>query len=207
MGRVLDANDDGGCFDKMVAAIKLVEESILIAFVQQVRAEAMSKHDDRLAASVPKKSRGHGQRQDKKPLSHSSLFLHEKSSGSMNEIKRRVCGKRCSESGNNTEDEQKKRKLLKRPNRTCFANIGSETPPDMPDEIRDSSFLTEDEKSKLKEQKENIPVTLMEPCGDESKMLLRQWNLKSSSTYVLTTLEESLGKNHQDHQGNSNTMT
>ncbi|KAF2287525.1 hypothetical protein GH714_001132 [Hevea brasiliensis] len=62
------------------------------------------------------------------------LFLHEKSFGSMNEIKRRVCGKRCSESGNNTEDEQKKRKLLKRPNRTCFANIGSETPPDMPDE-------------------------------------------------------------------------
>ncbi|KAF2287512.1 hypothetical protein GH714_001058 [Hevea brasiliensis] len=195
MGRVLDANDDGGCFDKMVAAIKLVEESILIAFVQQ----------------------------------------------------RRVCGKRCSESGNNTEDEQKKRKLLKRPNRTCFANIGSETPPDMPDEwwdkirtkggtdvklvimkqmfatdlnphhdrfsipfkqIRDSSFLTEDEKSKLKEQKENIPVTLMEPCGDESKMLLRQWNLKSSSTYVLTTSwKKVLERNHQDHQGNSNTMT
>ncbi|XP_058003626.1 B3 domain-containing protein At2g31420-like [Hevea brasiliensis] len=241
MGRVLDANDDGGCFDKMVAAIKLVEESILIAFVQQVRAEAMSKHDDRLAASVPKKSRGHGQCQDKKPLSHSSLFLHEKSSRSMNEIKRRVCGKRCSESGNNTEDEQKKRKLLKRPNRTCFANIGSETPPDMPDEswdkiqtkggtdvklvimkqmfatdlnphhdrfsipfkqIRDSNFLTEDEKSKLKEQKENIPVTLMEPCGDESKMLLRQWNLKSSSTYVLTTnWKKVLERNHQGSSG------
>ncbi|KAF2287536.1 hypothetical protein GH714_001213 [Hevea brasiliensis] len=189
MGRVLDANDDVGCFDKMVAAIKSVEESILIAFVQQ----------------------------------------------------RRVCGKRCSESGNNNEDEQKKRKLLKRPNRTCFANIGSETPPDMPDEwwdkirtkggtdvklvimkqmfatdlnphhdrfsipfkqIRDSSFLTEDEKSKLKEQKENIPVTLMEPCGDESKMLLRQWNLKSSSTYVLTSSwKKVLERNHQGSSG------
>ncbi|KAF2324041.1 hypothetical protein GH714_006348 [Hevea brasiliensis] len=178
----------------MVAAIKLVEESILIAFVQQARAEAMSKHDDRLAASMPKKSRGHGQRQDKKPLSHLSLFLHEKSSGSMNEIKRRVCGKRCSESGNNTEDEQKKRKLLKRPNRTCFANIGSETPPDVP--------MSEDEKSKLKEQKENIPVTLMEPCGDESKMLLRQWNLKSSSTYVLTSSwKKVLERNHQGSSG------
>ncbi|KAF2292382.1 hypothetical protein GH714_021651 [Hevea brasiliensis] len=61
-------------------------------------------------------------------------------------------------------------------------------------QIRDSSFLTEDEKSKLKEQKENIPITLMEPCGDESKMLLRQWNLKSSSTYVLHLVEESLRK-------------
>ncbi|KAJ9179996.1 hypothetical protein P3X46_008305 [Hevea brasiliensis] len=169
------------------------------------------------------------------------LFLHEKSFGSMNEIKRRVCGKRCSESGNNTEDEQKKRKLLKRPNRTCFANIGSETPPDVPDEwwdkirtkggtdvklvimkqmfttdlnphhdrfsipfkqIRDSNFLTEDEKSKLKEQKENIPVTLMEPCGDESKMLLRQWNLKSSSTYVLTSSwKKVLERNHQGSSG------
>ncbi|XP_058003627.1 B3 domain-containing protein At2g31420-like [Hevea brasiliensis] len=159
----------------------------------------------------------------------------------MNEIKRRVCGKRCSESGNNTEDEQKKRKLLKRPNRTCFANIGSETPPDVPDEwwdkirtkggtdvklvimkqmfttdlnphhdrfsipfkqIRDSNFLTEDEKSKLKEQKENIPVTLMEPCGDESKMLLRQWNLKSSSTYVLTSSwKKVLERNHQGSSG------
>ncbi|KAF2321159.1 hypothetical protein GH714_034826 [Hevea brasiliensis] len=122
----------------MVDAIKLVEESILTAFVQHVRAEAMSKHDDRLTTSVPKKSRGHRQRQDKKPPSPSFLFLHEKSYWSMNEIKRR---------------------------------------------IEDSSFLTEDEKSKLKEQKENIPVTLMEPCGDESKILLRQWNLKSSSTY------------------------
>ncbi|KAJ9128945.1 hypothetical protein P3X46_034302 [Hevea brasiliensis] len=65
-------------------------------------------------------------------------------------------------------------------------------------QIRDSIFLTEDEKSKLKEQKENIPVTLMEPCGDESKILLRQWNLKSSSTYVLTSSwKKVLERNHQ----------
>ncbi|KAF2321056.1 hypothetical protein GH714_033299 [Hevea brasiliensis] len=216
MGRVLDANDD-------------------------VRLEAMSKHDDRLAASMPKKSQGHGQCQDKKPLSHSYLFLHEKSSWSMNEIKRRVCGKQCTKSGNSIKDEQKKMKLLKRPNGTYVAKFGSETPPDMPDErwdkirtkggtdvklvimkqmfatdlnpqrdrfsipfkqIRDSSFLTEDEKSKLKEQKENIPVTLMKPCGDESKMLLRQWNSKSSSTYVLTSSwNKVLERNNQGSLG------
>ncbi|KAF2321156.1 hypothetical protein GH714_034781 [Hevea brasiliensis] len=69
----------------------------------------------------------------------------------------------------------------------------------------DSSFLTEDEKSKLKEQKENIPVTLMEPCGDESKILLRQWNLKSSSTYVLTSSWKKSWKGIiRDHHGNSN---
>ncbi|KAF2321161.1 hypothetical protein GH714_034854 [Hevea brasiliensis] len=69
-------------------------------------------------------------------------------------------------------------------------------------QIRDSSFLIEDEKSKLKEQKENIPVTLMEPYGDESKMLLRQWNLKSSSTYVLTSSwNKVLERNHQGPSG------
>ncbi|XP_058002644.1 bifunctional TH2 protein, mitochondrial isoform X3 [Hevea brasiliensis] len=92
MGRVLDA-DDGGFFDRMVAAIKLVDESILTAFMQKVRAEAIIKHDDRLAAYVPKKSRGHRQRLDIKPHSHSSLFLHVKSSRSMNENKKRVSGK------------------------------------------------------------------------------------------------------------------
>ncbi|KAF2292381.1 hypothetical protein GH714_021643 [Hevea brasiliensis] len=219
MDRVLDTDGDGGCFDRTVAAIKLLEESVLTAFVQQVRAEAMSKHDDRLAAYVPKKSRGHGQRVNKKPHSQSSLFHHVKSSGSVNENKnkKRVGGKRCFESVNSNEDQQKKRKLLKRPRPDIinFANFGPETPPDMLDEwwdkirtkggtdvklvimkqmfatdlnphhdrfsipfkqIRDSSFLTEDEKSKLKEQKENIPITLMEPCGDESKMLLRRRN-------------------------------
>ncbi|KAF2287530.1 hypothetical protein GH714_001162 [Hevea brasiliensis] len=141
MGRVLDA-DDGGYFDRMVAAIKLVDESILTAFMQQVRAKVIIKLDDRLAAYVPKKSRGYGQRLDKKPHSHSSLFLHVKSSGSMNE-------------------EREK----------------------------------EDEKRKLKEPKEKMPVTLMEPCGSESKMWLRQWNLKSSSTYVLTSSWKKVNNN------------
>ncbi|KAF2292383.1 hypothetical protein GH714_021680 [Hevea brasiliensis] len=120
MPRILDI-DDNGCFDRMVAAIKLMEENILTAFVQQVRAKAKSKHYDRLAAPVPKKRKAHGEREDKKII------------------------------------------------------------------IKDSSFPTEDEESKLKEQKENIPITLMEPCGNESKMLLRQWKLESSSTYVLTS--------------------
>ncbi|KAF2321158.1 hypothetical protein GH714_034824 [Hevea brasiliensis] len=140
MGRFLDA-DIGGCFDRIVAAIKLVEENIMNAFVQQVRAEAMIKHDDRLVAYVPKKSRGHG------------LFLHVKSSRSMNGNKKR---------------------------------------------IRDFSFLTEDEKRKLKEPKEKILVTLVEPCGSESEMWLKQWNLKSSSTYVLTSSwKKVLERNHQ----------
>ncbi|KAF2321168.1 hypothetical protein GH714_034893 [Hevea brasiliensis] len=168
MGRVLDA-DDGGCFDRMVAAIKLVEESILTAFVQQVRAEAMIKHDDRLAAYVPKKSRGHGQRVDKKPHSHSSLFLHVKSSG----------GARAR-------------------TRTRKGLVAS----DAFKVIRDFSFLTNDEKRKLKEPKEKIPVTLMEPCGSESEMWLRQWNLKSSSTYVLTSSwKKVLERNHQGSLG------
>ncbi|KAF2292378.1 hypothetical protein GH714_021586 [Hevea brasiliensis] len=225
----------------MFAAIKLLEESILTAFVEQVRDEAMSKHDDRLAAYVPKKSRGHGQRVDKKPHSQSSLFHHVKSSGSVdkNKNKKRAGGKRCFQTVNSNEDQQKKRKLLKRPrpDRIIFANFGLETPTDMPEEwwpkiqakggidvklviikqmfatdlnahhdrfsipfrqIRDSSFLTEDEKRKLKEPKEKIPVTLMEPCGSESKMWLRQWNLNSSSTYVLTSSwKKVLERNHQ----------
>ncbi|KAF2287523.1 hypothetical protein GH714_001120 [Hevea brasiliensis] len=184
-----------------------------------VRAEAIIKHDDRLVAYVPKKSRGHRQRLDIKPHSHSSLSLHVKSSGSMNENKKRVSGKRCFRSGNSNEDEHKKKKLLRRPrpDRINFANFGLETPTDMPEEwwhksqakggidvklaimkqmfatdlsthhncfsiplkqIRDFSFLTEDEKRKLKEPKEKMRVTLMEPCGSESKMWLRQWNLK-----------------------------
>ncbi|KAJ9159570.1 hypothetical protein P3X46_025072 [Hevea brasiliensis] len=203
----------------------------------------MIKHDDRLAAYVPKKSRGPGQLVDKKPHSHSSLFLHVKSSGSMNENKKRVSGKRCFQSGNSNEDEQKKKKLLKRPrpDRINFANFSLKTPTDMPEEwwhkiqakggidvklvimkqmfatdlnthhdrfsipfkqIRDFNFLTEDEKRKLKELKEKIPVTLMEPCGSESEMWLRQWNLKSSSTYVLTSSwKKVLERNHQGSSG------
>ncbi|KAF2321162.1 hypothetical protein GH714_034864 [Hevea brasiliensis] len=177
MGRVLDA-DDGGCFDRMVAAIKLVEESILTAFVQQVRAEAMIKHDDRLAAYVPKKSRGHGQRVDKKPHSHSSLFLHVKSSGSK------------------SENENKKRMFA------TDLNTHHDRFSIPFKQIRDFSFLTNDEKRKLKEPKEKIPVTLMEPCGSESEMWLRQWNLKSSSTYVLTSSwKKVLERNHQGSLG------
>ncbi|XP_021678627.2 B3 domain-containing protein At2g31420-like [Hevea brasiliensis] len=247
MGRVLDA-DDGGCFDRMVAAIKLMEESILTTFMQQVRAEAMIKHDDRLAAYVPKKSRGHGQHVDKKPHSHSSLLLHVKSFGSKsgNENKKRVSGKRCFQSGSSNEDEQKKKEIAEETKayRINFANFGLKTPTDMPEEwwhkiqarggidvklvimkqmfatdlnthhnrfsipfkqIRDFSFLTEDEKRELKEPKEKIPVTLMEPCGSESEMLLRQWNLKSSSTYVLTSSWKKVLE--RNHQGSSNKIT
>ncbi|KAF2287516.1 hypothetical protein GH714_001107 [Hevea brasiliensis] len=207
MGRVLDANDDGGCFDKMVAAIKLVEESILIAFVQQVRAEAMSKHDDRLAASVPKKSRGHGQRQDKKPLSHFSLSLHEKSSGSMNEIKGRTPPDMPDEWWDKirTKGGTDVKLVIMKQMFATDSNPHHDRFSIPFKQIRDSSFFTEDEKSKLKEQKENILVTLMEPCGDESKMLLRQWNLKSSSTYVLTSSWKKVLE--RNHQGNSNTVT
>ncbi|KAF2292377.1 hypothetical protein GH714_021574 [Hevea brasiliensis] len=141
MDRALDTDDDGGCFDRMIAAIKLLEETILTTFMQQVRAKAMSKHDDQLAAYVPKKSRGHGQRIDKKPHSQSSFFHHVKSSGSMNENKERVGGKRCFQSAD-----------------------------------KRFQFSYRDEE-KLKEPKEKIQVTLMEPCGFESKMWLRQWNL------------------------------
>ncbi|KAF2306022.1 hypothetical protein GH714_009469 [Hevea brasiliensis] len=172
---------DGGC--DQVSGRKYSD-----CFYAQVRAEAMIKHDDRLAPYVPKKSRGHGQRIDKKPHSHSSLFLHVKSSGSKseNENKKRVSGKRCFQSGSSNEDEQKKKKLLKRPrpDRINFVNFCLKTPTDMLEEwwhkiqakggidvklIRDFSFLAEDEKRKLKEPKEKIPVTLMEPCGSKSK--------------------------------------
>ncbi|XP_021624433.1 putative B3 domain-containing protein At2g27410 [Manihot esculenta] len=49
-----------------------------------------------------------------------------------------------------------------------------------------NEFLTEDEKTKLIEQK-SITVKLMEPCGSESELYLRQWNLKNTSCYALTT--------------------
>ncbi|XP_057998001.1 putative B3 domain-containing protein At2g27410 [Hevea brasiliensis] len=75
-------------------------------------------------------------------------------------------------------------------------------------QIRDFSFLIEDEKRKLKEPKEKIPVTLMELCGSESEMWLRQWNLKSSSTYVLTSSwKKVLERNHRGSSGSSNKMT
>ncbi|KAF2287526.1 hypothetical protein GH714_001139 [Hevea brasiliensis] len=164
---------------------------------------------DLIRSAFSSEKQGHGQRIDKKPHSHSSLFLHVKSSRSMNENKKRVSGKRCFRSGNSNEDEHKKKKLLKRPrpDRINFANFGLKTPTDMLEEwwhkiqakggidvklvimkqmfatdlnthhdrfsipfkqIRDFSFLAEDEKRKLKEPKEKIPVTLMEPCGSKS---------------------------------------
>lgn len=49
-----------------------------------------------------------------------------------------------------------------------------------------NEFLTEDEKIKLNQQ-EIIAVKLMEPCGNVSEMYLRQWNLRSTSFYALTT--------------------
>ncbi|KAF2321160.1 hypothetical protein GH714_034833 [Hevea brasiliensis] len=203
MGTVLDA-DIGGCFDRMVAAIKLVEESILTAFVQQVRAEAMIKHDDRLAAYVPKKSRGHGQRVDKKPHSHSSLFLHVKSSGSMNENKKRTPTDMPEEWWHKIQAKggiDVKLVIMKQMFATDL-NTHHDRFSIPLKQIRDFIFLTEDEKRKLKEPKEKISVTLMEPCGSESEMWLRQWNLKSGSTYLLTSSwKKVLGRNHQGSSG------
>ncbi|KAF2287535.1 hypothetical protein GH714_006324 [Hevea brasiliensis] len=206
MGRVVDA-DDGGFFDRMVAAIKLVDESILTAFMQKVRAEAIIKHDDRLAAYVPKKSRGHRQRLDIKPHSHSSLFLHVKSSRSMNENKKRTPTDMPEEWWHKIQAKggiDVKLVIMKQmfasdlsTHHDCFSIPFKQ--------IRDFSFLTEDEKRKLKEPKEKMPVTLMEPCGSESKMWLRQWNLKSSSTYVLTSSWKKVIE--RNHKGSSNKTT
>ncbi|KAF2287529.1 hypothetical protein GH714_001159 [Hevea brasiliensis] len=143
-----------------------------------VRAEAIIKHDDRLFAYVPKKSRGHRQRLDIKPHSHSSLSLHVKSSGSMNENKKRTPTDMPEEWWHKIQAKGIDVKLAMKQmfatdlstHHNCFSIPFKQ--------IRDFSFLTEDEKRKLKEPKEKMPVTLMEPCGSESKMWLRQWNLK-----------------------------
>ncbi|XP_058003621.1 putative B3 domain-containing protein At2g27410 [Hevea brasiliensis] len=135
--------------------------------MQQVRAEAIIKHDDRLVAYVPKKSRGHRQRLDIKPHSHSSLSLHVKSSGSMNENKKRTPTDMPEEWWHKIQAKggiDVKLAIMKQmfatdlsTHHNCFSIPFKQ--------IRDFSFLTEDEKRKLKEPKEKMPVTLMEPCG------------------------------------------
>ncbi|WCJ43704.1 hypothetical protein M5689_024428 [Euphorbia peplus] len=55
-------------------------------------------------------------------------------------------------------------------------------------QIRDAtlSFLTQDENTALANECE-MPVTLIEPCKYESDMILKRWDLTSSSSFVLRT--------------------
>ncbi|KAF2324047.1 hypothetical protein GH714_006363 [Hevea brasiliensis] len=144
-----------------------------------VRAEAIIKHDDRLVAYVPKKSRGHRQRLDIKPHSHSSLsscevfWEHEREQEKdTTDMPEEWWHKSQAKGGIDVKLAIMKQMFATdlSTHHNCFS---------IPlKQIRDFSFLTEDEKRKLKEPKEKMRVTLMEPCGSESKMWLRQWNLK-----------------------------
>ncbi|XP_058000419.1 putative B3 domain-containing protein At2g27410 [Hevea brasiliensis] len=60
-------------------------------------------------------------------------------------------------------------------------------------QIKNSDFLNEKEKKKLEKQ-ENISVTVMEPCGEESQLCLRKWNLAITSSYVLTSWNKVLAR-------------
>ncbi|KAJ9185767.1 hypothetical protein P3X46_005361 [Hevea brasiliensis] len=241
--------DDDGYFDRMVekakvesAAIKLLAEDIMFAFMQRLREETM-RSKDLLAAYVPKGRRGsHGVRRviniSRPPFfsSSSSLLAHVKASQSLIENKKK---KRSFESVNTTTEvhQQKKRKSLKktyskRPERLDFKKLHLDPPPDLSREwrakienkggidiklvimkqmfptdlnthhdrlsipfnqIKNSDFLNEKEKKKLEKQ-ENISVTVMEPCGEESQLCLRKWNLAITSSYVLTSWNKVLAR-------------
>ncbi|KAF2306967.1 hypothetical protein GH714_022882 [Hevea brasiliensis] len=59
-------------------------------------------------------------------------------------------------------------------------------------QIKNSDFLNEKEK-KLEKQ-ENISVTVMEPCREESQLCLRKWNLAITCSYVLTNWNKVLAR-------------
>ncbi|KDP23740.1 hypothetical protein JCGZ_23573 [Jatropha curcas] len=208
--------DDGGSFEKLVEEIrqeegdeanvmKRLEFIIVTKFMQKIREEAtnVSFKKDVLDAFVPKRKRGRLESEDseeekkvkrikkpskgqkaksekpkksKKRINFESIGLNVSVATPPPELQRKIDGKGGVDSKLVIMKELFQSDLDYDKNRLQIPWK----------QIQNLNFLTEDEKISLNSH-EVVDVTLMEPCGHESEMVIRQWNMRSSGIYCLTT--------------------
>ncbi|XP_037491659.1 putative B3 domain-containing protein At2g27410 [Jatropha curcas] len=52
-------------------------------------------------------------------------------------------------------------------------------------QVKDHEFLTMDDRRKIDSPKDTFSVSLMEPCGHESELVLRRWNFQNKKSFSL----------------------